>query len=84
MTLEEQNKIIQMGLDAEALKKNPALESCMNLTMEDLFARWLSTGPNDYDERTSIWGTAQALKAFKDSVDVFISEGAIERRNKEG
>ena len=84
MTEEEQNKIIQMGLDAKALKENPALEACLNLTMEDLFAKWLSTGPEDFDERDSIWSTAQALKALKDSIDVFISEGAIERRNKEG
>lgn len=83
MTFEEQQKIIEMGRNAEALKDNPALEACMTLTMEELFARWLSTGPDDYNERDSIWGTAQALKAFKSSLDTFISSGAIERRNKE-
>lgn len=83
MTFEEQQAIIEMGRNAEALKTNPALEACMNLTMESLFAQWLSTGPDDFNLRDSIWGTAQALKAFQNSMDVFISEGAIERKNKE-
>lgn len=83
MTLEEQQEIIEMGRNAEALKNNPALEACMDLTMDSLFGNWLATSSEDFNERESIWSTAQALKAFKDSIDVFIANGSMERKNRE-
>lgn len=83
LTHEEQQKIIAMGRDAEALKENPALEACMAHTLEDLFFKWVSTGPDEYNDRDQLWATAQALRVFKDSIDAFISEGAIERKNRE-
>jgi len=83
MTLDEQQQIIEMGRNAEALKQNPALEECMNHTLETLFMQWASSAPDEYTERDQIWATAQALKAFKNTLDAFIESGMIERKYKE-
>jgi hypothetical protein len=83
LNLEEQQRIIEMGRNAEALKNNPALEACMSQTLEDLFVKWVSTGPEEYADRDQLWATAQALKAFKDTLDVFIEQGDFERKYKE-
>lgn len=83
MNIEEQQRIIEMGRNAEALKKNPALEACMSQTLEDLFVKWVSTGPDEYPERDQLWATAQALNAFKTTIDAFIEAGDFERKYKE-
>jgi hypothetical protein len=83
MTLEEQRAIIEMGRNAEALRENPALEACFASTLDDLFLKWASTEAGDIDERDFLWSTAQALQAFKVTVDIFIQEGAVERRNRD-
>lgn len=81
MTTEaEQQEKISLGREAQALKNNPALEVCMNSTLEDLFVRWMSTGPSDYDERDAIWSTAQALKEFRDTLAAAIDSGKLEER----
>lgn len=77
-TVDEQQIKIAEGRDAQALKSNPALEACMKATLDDLFLRWVATGPDDGNERMAIWSTAQALRSFNDMVDAFISTGKIE------
>ena len=83
MTLDEQRAIIEMGRNAEALKANPALEACFASTLDDLFVKWASTKSDDVEERDFLWSTAQALQAFKVTMDIFIQEGAIERKQRE-
>ena len=79
MTTEaEQQQIIAQGRDAQALKSNPALNACLDYTLENLFVQWMTTGPDDFAERDQLYATAQALRAFKDSVDSFISTGKLE------
>ena len=82
-TVDEQQKMISEGRDAKALKNNPALEACMDETLTRLFMEWVSTGPDQFAERDSIHATANALKEFKNTIDAFITTGALEERNRD-
>lgn len=77
-SVDEQQQIIAEGRDAQALKTNPALEACMKATLDDLFLRWIATGPDDGNERMAIWSTAQAVRGLNDMIDSFISTGKVE------
>jgi len=83
MTSEEQQRLIAMGMNAEQLKKNPALEECFNYTLDSLFAEWCTTEPKDSEDRLAIWATAQALTVFKNTVDLYISQGKFEQAEKQ-
>ena len=83
MTEEEQLRIIAKGRDAQALIKNTALEDCVSSTLEDLFARWCGTLPDDSAERMAIWSTAQALREFKTTLDTMVATGKLEENNRE-
>lgn len=83
MTFEEQQAIIEMGRNAEALRNNPALEACFSTTLEDLFTRWCGTAASDGEERMAIWSTAQALRELKTNIDAFVSTGKLEENNRE-
>jgi len=83
MTEEEQNKIIAMGREAQALQTNSALEAVFSSTLEDLFSRWCGTASEDTAERMAIWSTAQALREFKNTLDAFVATGKLEETNRE-
>lgn len=83
MTYEEQQRIIDAGRNAEALRNNPTLEACFSTTLEDLFTRWCGTTAADGDERMAIWSTAQAMRELKNTIDSFVSTGKLEEKNRE-
>lgn len=83
MEIDEQQRIIARGRDAQALKTNPVLEECIGETMGDLFSRWCATGPEDSEQRMAIWSTAQALGEFKNTLDLYISAGRFEEKTSD-
>ena len=83
MTLDEQQKVISRGRDAQSLSTNPVLEEAFKVTLDDLFAQWCSTSADEGTLRDGLWATAQALREFRGTLQTFISEGKIEEMNRD-
>jgi hypothetical protein len=78
----EREALITRGRKAKDVIENDAFQGAMNTVVNELFAQFLATGPEESVDREKLWATGQAVERLTRQLTTFVQTGAVEERHK--
>lgn len=82
MDREVREQLIIRGRKAHDVINNDAFQEAMNAVVNEIFAQFLATGPQESVDREKLWATGQAVERLTQQLTTFVQTGRVEERHK--
>lgn len=82
MDEQKREESIRLGKLAKDVVENEAFQASMDLTLNQLFAEFISSSSEEQVVREKLWATAQAVDRIKNTLLAMMRSGALDEQNR--